>query len=263
MTDTDLKDKIVLITGGANGIGRAAAEAFLAEGSKVAIVDISEGDLAATAGDLDVGTERLITIPADVSRESDVASYVRRTVDVFGTIDVFINNAGIEGNVGALVDQSVADFDRLLAVNVRGSFLGLKYVLPVMYEKGSGAIVNTSSVGGLAAIGTGASPYATTKFAVAGLTRLAAREAAAYGVRVNSVHPGMTDTGMNRRLEKGHAAASSKNSPDAGTNNAGMSIPLERWADPAEIAQGMVFLASAGASYVAGSQLVIDGGLLA
>ncbi|MCZ8548618.1 SDR family NAD(P)-dependent oxidoreductase, partial [Mesorhizobium qingshengii] len=128
MTYSDLAGKTVLITGGANGLGAAAAKAFLSEGCKVAIVDISADDLTRRATDLGAQAEQLITIAADVSKEADVKRYVQETINHFGTIDVFFNNAGIEGKVAPIVDQKTEDFDRVMAINVRGCWLGLKYV---------------------------------------------------------------------------------------------------------------------------------------
>jgi len=199
MTYDSLRDKVVLITGGAGGIGSAAARAFLDEGCKVALVDVSEKALAQVTARLEPWAERLITMTADVSEEEQVAGYVETTMAAFGTIDVFFNNAGIEGKVAPLVDQTIDNFDRVMRVNVRGSFLGLKHVLPIMYAKQSGAVINTSSVGGLTAgPGQGVTPYVTSKFAITGLTRLAAVESAKYHVRVNSIHPSPVETRMMR-----------------------------------------------------------------
>lgn len=252
MTYSDLSGKVVLITGGASGLGAAAAEAFLAEGCKVAIVDISEEALAETAGRLDA-SDRLITVVADVSREEDVQRYVERTVEAFGTIDVFFNNAGIEGKVAPIVEQKVEDFDRVIAINVRGCWLGLKYVLPVMYAKKSGSIINTSSIGGLVAGPLPVSPYVASKFAIHGLTRIAANESAGYHVRVNSVHPSPANTRMMRSLESGSGASQ---------ENIAQSIPLGRYAEGEDVANMVLFLASDKSSFVTGSQFRVDGGML-
>ncbi len=149
-----LKDKIALITGGAAGIGLETARLFLAEGAKVALVDLNKDDLQKASDDL--GKEGdVLTITADVSSAEDVARYVEATVERFGRIDVFFNNAGIEGKVAPLVDQDIADFDRVIAVNVRGAFLGLQHVLPVMMRQKSGSVINMSSIaGGLQAVRT-------------------------------------------------------------------------------------------------------------
>lgn len=253
MTYADLAGKVVLITGGASGLGAAAAKAFLAEGCRVAIVDISDEALARTATDLNAGADRLLTIVADVSSEEDVKRYVKRTVETFGTIDVFFNNAGIEGKVAPIVEQKVEDFDRVMAINVRGCWLGLKYVLPVMYAKKSGSVINTSSIGGLVAGPMPISPYVASKFAIHGLTRIAANESAPYQVRVNSVHPSPANTRMMRSLESGSGVSQ---------ENIAQSIPLGRYAEGEDVANMVLFLASGKSSFVTGSQFRVDGGML-
>lgn len=253
MTYPDLENKVALVTGGAAGLGAAAAKAFLAEGCKVAIVDISADTLAKTAADLAVDSDRLISIVADVSKEEDVKRYVDETVAAFGTIDIFFNNAGIEGKVAPIVEQSVEDFDRVMAINVRGSWLGLKYVLPVMYAKKSGSVINSSSIGGLVSGPMPVSPYVTSKFAVHGLTRVVANEAAAYQVRVNSIHPSPVNTQMMRSLEQGSGASQ---------EDIAKGIPLGRYAEVEDIANMVLFLASEKSSFVTGSQFRIDGGML-
>lgn len=253
MTYPDLAQKVVLITGGAGGLGAAAAAAFLAENCKVAIVDIAADALARTAADLGGGPDRLITIAADVSKEEDVKRYVDKTVAAFGTIDVFFNNAGIEGKVAPIVDQKTEDFDRVIAINVRGCWLGMKYVLPVMYAKKSGSVINTSSIGGLVAGPMPVSPYVTSKFAIHGMTRVVANEAARYQVRVNSVHPSPVNTRMMRSLERGSGASQEA---------IASSIPLGRYAESQDIANMVLFLASEKSSFVTGSQFRVDGGML-
>lgn len=253
MTYPDLANKVALITGGAAGLGAAAAKAFLAEGCKVVIVDISAENLAETAAELGENTENLIAIVADVSKEEDVKRYVDETLKSFGTIDIFFNNAGIEGKVAPIVEQSVEDFDRVMAINVRGSWLGLKYVLPVMYAKKSGSVINSSSIGGLVSGPMPVSPYVTSKFAIHGLTRVVANEAAAFQVRVNSIHPSPVNTQMMRSLEQGSGASQA---------DIASTIPLGRYAESEDIANMVVFLASEKSSFVTGSQFRVDGGML-
>ncbi|MCL2470414.1 MAG: glucose 1-dehydrogenase [Propionibacteriaceae bacterium] len=258
-TYQDLADKVVLITGGGGGIGKAAARAFLGQGCSVALVDIAAGPLAEVAADLAAPEGRLITITADISKEEDVRAYVAETVRVFGTIDVFFNNAGIEGKVAPLVDQNMDDVDKVFAINIRGTYMGLKHVLPVMYAKKSGCVINTSSVGGLTAgPALGTTPYVTSKFAITGLTRLAANESAAYNVRVNSVHPAPANTGMMRRLEEGIAPGHGEEAKQA--ISAG--IPLGRYAEAEDVAKAVLFLASEASSFITGDQLRVDGGQL-
>lgn len=254
----ELKDRVALITGGAAGLGAATARAFLDEGARVAIVDISADALAATAARLGDGPDRLITVTADVSSDADVRRYVDTTVEAFGRIDVFFNNAGIEGKVAPIVDQTVEDFDRVIAVNVRGTWLGMHHVLPVMYRQESGSVINSSSIAGLAAGPLPISPYVTSKFAITGMTRIAAWEAAAHHVRVNSIHPSPVNTRMMRSLEAG------ANPPDAerARNEMTAAIPLGRYAESEDIADLVLFLASDASSFITGSQYRIDGGML-
>lgn len=255
----DLQGKVAIVTGGAGGLGVAIAQAFLAQGSKVTLVDISADALGTAVATLGATEDDVLTVAADVSKEADVKAYVDATVAKFGTVDVFVNNAGIEGKVAPLVDQTMADVDRVFDINIRGSFMGLKYVLPVMYAKKSGSVVNMSSVGGLTAgPGLGVTPYVTSKFAITGLTRLAANESAAYQVRVNSVHPSPVNTEMMRRLEKGFAPGHER---EAGEGIAA-GIPLGRYAEASDIASAVLFLASDASGFVTGDQLRVDGGLL-
>lgn len=253
MTYPELADKVVVITGGAAGLGAATAKAFLDEGAKLVLVDISGDALAETAQKLGAGQDRLITVTADVSKEDDVKRYVEEAVTRFGTIDVFFNNAGIEGKVAPIVEQSVEDFDRVIAINVRGAWLGLKHVLPIMYEKKSGSVINTSSVGGLFSGPLPVSPYVTSKFAVHGLTRVVANEAAAHQVRVNSIHPSPVNTRMMRSLESGSGSTEEQFAK---------AIPLGRYAEGEDIASLVLFLASDRSSFITGSQIRIDGGTL-
>lgn len=249
----DLEGKIALITGGAGGIGAGAAQAFLAAGAKVAIVDISQETLDATVADLGADPNSLLAIVADVSKEVDVKRYVDTTVNKWGRIDVFFNNAGIEGKVAPIVNQDVADFDRVIAINIRGSWLGLHHVLPVMYQQQSGSVINTSSIGGLAAGPAPVSPYVASKFAITGLTRIAATESAPYQVRVNSIHPSPANTRMMRALEEGSGVTQA---------DIAAGIPLGRYAEVDDIANLVLFLASDQSSFITGSEHRIDGGML-
>ena len=253
----ELQDKVVLITGAAGGIGTATAKAFADQGARLVLVDMAADALAATAAGLNLG-DRVVTVTADVSQEADVKAYVDAAVQAFGTIDVFFNNAGVEGKVAPIVDQQMADFDRVIAINVRGSFMGLKYVLPVMYAKGRGAVINMSSIGGLVAGPAPVTPYVTSKFAITGLTRLAANESAPHGVRVNSVHPSPVNTQMMRRIEEGAAPGAAEEA----AKSIAAGIPMGRYAEPEEIANAVVFLASDAAAFIVGDQLRVDGSQL-
>ncbi|WP_289041138.1 SDR family oxidoreductase [uncultured Aliiroseovarius sp.] len=252
-----LQDKIALITGGAAGIGMETARLFLNEGAKVALVDLDEDDLAKAAEALN-GQGEVLTIAADVSKSEDAARYVRETVDAYGRIDVFFNNAGIEGKVAPLVDQKIEDFDRVMAVNVRGAFLGLQHVLPVMIDQKSGSVINMSSIAGLKG-SPNVAPYITSKHAVVGLTRAAAIEVGATGVRVNSVHPSPVNTRMMRSLEDGFNPGHG----DAVKDQLTAGIPLGRYGESADIAALVLFLASDEAAFITGAQYPVDGGMAA
>ncbi|MCI2393900.1 SDR family oxidoreductase [Aliiroseovarius sediminis] len=252
-----LQEKIALITGGAAGIGLETARLFLNEGAKVALVDLDEDDLAKAAEALN-GQGEVLTIAADVSKSEDAARYVRETVDAYGRIDVFFNNAGIEGKVAPLVDQKIEDFDRVMAVNVRGAFLGLQHVLPVMIDQKSGSVINMSSIAGLKG-SPNVAPYITSKHAVVGLTRAAAIEVGATGVRVNSVHPSPVNTRMMRSLEDGFNPGHG----DAVKDQLTAGIPLGRYGESADIAALVLFLASDEAAFITGAQYPVDGGMAA
>ena len=250
-----LQDKIAVITGGSGGIGKATAARFLAEGAAVVLVDIDQASLDAAREALG-GGDRVLTVQADVGNEDDVRRYVQAALDRFGRIDVFFNNAGIEGKVAPLEQQDTATFDKVIAINVRGAFLGLKHVLPHMYAAGTGSVVNTSSVAGLDG-SAGVLPYVTSKHALTGMTKVAALEAAAHGVRVNSIHPSPVNTRMMRSLEAGF------DPDDAEAAKAAMekAIPLGRYGEAADIANLVLFLASDDSSFVTGAQYRIDGGM--
>ena len=252
-----LADKVALITGGAAGIGLETARLFLSEGAKVALVDLRESDLSDTARDLGNSGD-VLTIAADVSSVEDCERYVAQTVVKFGRIDVFFNNAGIEGKVAPLIDQKIKDFDRVMAVNVRGAFLGLQHVLPVMIGRKSGSVINMSSIAGLKG-SPNVAPYITSKHAVVGLTRAAAIEAAGHNVRVNSVHPSPVNTRMMRSLEEGFNPGRG----DEVKQQLSDTIPLGRYGESLDIANLVLFLASDDSAFITGAQYPVDGGMAA
>ncbi|WP_145942959.1 SDR family NAD(P)-dependent oxidoreductase [Corynebacterium glyciniphilum] len=252
---TRLANKVAIITGGAGGIGKATARRFLEEGAKVVIVDMSAAALESARDELsELGDIR--AVQADVTKEEDVANYVKETVDTFGTVDILFNNAGIEGKIQPLVDVAAEDFEKVQAVNVLGVFLGLKHVLPVLTEKNSGSIINMSSNAGLDGTAN-LSPYVASKHAVSGLTKTAALELEGSGVRVNSVHPSPVNTRMMRSIESGF---NEEDSESARRDFAGR-IPLGRYAESVDVANLVLFLASDESTFITGAQYRVDGGM--
>lgn len=252
-----LSGKIALITGGAAGIGLQTAHLFLEEGAKLALVDLDQADLDRAADALGQ-PDNVLTIAADVASADATKAYVDQTVERFGRIDIFFNNAGIEGKVAPLADQKIEDFDKVIAVNVRGAFLGLQHVLPVMAGQGGGSIINMSSIAGLKG-SPNLAPYITSKHAVVGMTRAAAIEAAPANVRVNSVHPSPINTRMMRSLEDGF-------SPGHGGEvkaQLEQSIPLGRYGEATDVANLVLFLASDESRFITGAQYPVDGGMAA
>lgn len=250
-----MQDKVIVITGGSGGIGKETAARFLEEGASVMLVDIDEAGLDTTRKALG-GGERVLTAKADVSNEDDVKKYVQSAIDTFGRIDVLFNNAGIEGKVAPLEEQDTAMFDKVMAINVRGAYLGLKHVLPHMYNAGSGSVINTSSISGLQG-SADILPYVTSKHAVTGMTKVAALEAARHNVRVNSVHPSPVNTRMMRSLEAGFAPGDA----DAAKATLEKAIPLGRYGEVGDIASLVLFLASDESRFITGAQYRIDGGM--
>ncbi|WP_433755172.1 glucose 1-dehydrogenase [Nocardia sp. CA-135398] len=237
-----LDDKVALITGAARGMGAEHVRRFIAEGARVLFGDVldEQGEqLAAETG--------ARYLHHDVTSEADWAAAVRTAVDEFGRLDVLVNNAGLL-RFQRIAEMSLADFTTIMTVNVTGTWLGIKSAAPAM--TGGGAIVNISSVEGFVGA-AGLSAYSASKFAIRGLTKSAARELGANGIRVNSIHPGGIATPMT-------AAAGS--GVDGNAFFAGLPIP--RWGQPGEVSEAAVFLASDAASYCTGTEVVIDGGML-
>ncbi|HET6308789.1 MAG TPA: glucose 1-dehydrogenase [Rhodopila sp.] len=251
----DFHGKVALITGGGNGIGRATALGFASRGAKVVVVDRDEAAGEATAGVLRQQGGEAVFVAADVTRSVDVQNYVKVALERYGAIDCFHNNAGIEGRVAPTHQYDEDMFDLVMAVNVRGVFLGLRHVLPVMLRQGRGSVVNTASVAGLVA-SPGMPAYVASKHAVIGLTKTAAGEVARAGVRVNCVCPGPIDTRMIHSLE------TMLNPDDPGSVGARYqgSIPIGRYGSAEEVANLVVFLSSDLASNITGAQYVVDGG---
>lgn len=248
------KDKVAVVTGAANGLGLDAAQGFAREGARVLLVDRDPAVHDAAAALRAEGHDAQSRI-ADVTRAADVASYVAAAVETWGGIHCFFNNAGIEGHVRPLVEQEEEVFDAVMAVNVKGVFLGLRAVLPVMLRQGSGAVVNTASTAALAG-SMGLAPYVGSKHAVLGITRSVAGEVARQGVRVNAVCPGPTETRMIHSLEDQAGLRGVNDAAERYKAN----IPLGRYSTPAEVTAAVLFLCSDAASAITGAHLQVDGG---
>ena len=247
-----LQNKVAIITGGAGSIGKTTAKLFLEEGAKVLIVDLNESQLKEVQTEL--ANENVAIFAADVSKANEVESYVNEAIKRLGKIDVFFNNAGIEGVVKPIVDYPEDVFDKIIAVNVKGIWLGNKYVLPKITDGGS--IILTSSVAGLLGF-AGLGAYVVSKHAVVGIMRTSAIEAAPRKIRVNSIHPSPVNNRMMRSIEEGASAGNG----EAVKKQFEATIPMKRYAEPIEIAQLVLFLASDQSQFITGTTQVIDGGL--
>jgi NAD(P)-dependent dehydrogenase (short-subunit alcohol dehydrogenase family) len=243
--------KVVVITGGSGGIGSAAAKIFAENGAKLVLVGTSTEKTEQKARDLGLKDGDYLALAADVSKENDVKAYVDASVERFGRIDVFFNNAGVEGSVANTADITSDDMEKVYAVNLMGVHYGLKHVLKVMLKQKSGSIINTASLAGLRGF-PGMGAYVASKHAVVGLTRAAALEVALDGIRINAVCPAPVETRMMESLEKGFGEGAREIFEKG--------VPMNRYANPEEIGQLVYFLASDKASFITGGIYTIDGG---
>lgn len=242
-----LAGKVALVTGAAGGQGAAAARRFVAEGARVVIADVRDEEGKALADELGAHYRHL-----DVSDEDEWAAAVAEVVDVYGPPTVLVNNAGIL-HFALLQDTTLADYLRVVQVNQVGTFLGMRAVAPLMTEARTGSIVNISSVEGLAATPL-LTAYTASKFAIRGMTKVAALELAGKGVRVNSVHPGAIETGL---------LPSALGGQPVDLTYVGKRVPMRRVGQPPEIAELVLFLASDESSYCTGAEFIADGGVTA
>jgi NAD(P)-dependent dehydrogenase (short-subunit alcohol dehydrogenase family) len=250
-----LEQKIAIITGAAGGIGAATAETFIREGARVMLVDREAEALMRLADELGPNAAYCA---ADVTSADDAQRYVRATVERFDGVDILFANAGVEGTVASIAELPIEAFDRVLAVNVRGVFLAMKYAIPEIVKRGGGSILITSSVAGV--IGSpGLSAYVTSKHAIVGLAKTAALELAAQHVRVNTIHPGPIDNRMMRGIE-GQLAPGHGEEVKRGFE---AQVPMARYGTNQEIANLALFLASADAAYCPGAMFLADGGFTA
>jgi len=249
-----LDGRVAVVTGAAGVIGRATAHLLAERGAKIVAVDRKAADPKSAAGDLPLSA-KAIAVTADVTDENDVAEYVRVALEEFGGIDVFYNNAGVEGEVKPITEYTLEAFRRVIDVNVIGVFLGLKHVLPVMLKQNKGSIINTASIAGLVG-----SPkiavYSASKHAVIGLTKSVAWECTGTGVRVNCVCPGLIESRMLSAIFQGRFGGNTPPPMERIVDR----IPARRLGQATEVASIVAFLASDDASYVSGSAYTVDGG---
>ncbi|MCC6949805.1 MAG: SDR family oxidoreductase [Bradyrhizobiaceae bacterium] len=248
-----LAGKAAIVTGAAGNIGLATARLFVKEGAKVLLVDRDEASLAAAMQEL--GSGQAEALAADVTKPADIERYAARAVERFGGIDIFFNNAGIEGPIAPIEDYPDDGFERVMAVNATGVFLGVKHVLPKMREWGS--MIITSSImglrGGVRGIG-----YSASKHAVIGIMRAAAKHAGPRHIRVNTIHPGFVESAMFRRIVEENV----KLGIDVPDEFYLKQVPFGTFVTPHEIAQTVLFLASDESRQVTGQTIAIDGGYL-
>ena len=247
-----LQDKVAVITGGGGSIGAATARLFAAEGARVVVADVDQPALAAVVGDL--GPDRAASAVADVTDSLQVGAAVALAVERFGRLDVAFANAGVFGVNAPIVDYPEDVFDRVLAINVRGAFLLAKHALAAMSDGGS--MIFNSSVVGLMSDATIAG-YATSKHAIVGLMRTAAREVADRGIRVNTIHPGPVDNEFQHRIEVSATGEDEARAAELFEER----IPLARHASPDEIARAVLFLAGDDSAFMTGATLNVSGGL--
>lgn len=246
-----MEGKVALVTGAASGLGLATAKAFAEAGASVVLADWDENSVYAAARTLADTGYKTFAIKCDVSDDKQVEEMVRKTVSVFGRLDAAYNNAGVQNELANAAEQRREDFDRVTGINYRGIWSCMKYELQQMEKQGSGAIVNCSTIGGILG-GAGRGTYHGAKHGVIGLTKSAALEYAALGIRINSICPGLFQTAMSDQM----IAAGQRDALDAMLRQ----VPAGRLGRPEEIASAVLWLCSDGASMVVGHTLVVDGG---
>ena len=247
-----LQDKVAIITGAATGIGRATALLFAKEGASVVVADINEDDAQRTVADIEDKGGSARFVQTDVSEAEDVQALMERSAEEMGGIDVIVNNAGAQRS-GAVTEFEESEWDLLMRVNPRSCFLGAKYGVPYLRERGGGSIVNVSSLAGLKG-GPGMTAYSASKGAIIAFTRALAEELAPDNIRANSVCPGWIDTPFNEPAIEFMGGRAQQEEMVQQT------VPLKRQGTSEEIAPGILYLASDASSYVTGQELVIDGG---
>lgn len=252
----NFNDKVVIITGAAGGIGATTARLFAEKGAKLVLVDLDQGGLQELVRTLNLPKDSCLIKTANVANEEEVKAYAKEAVAKYGKIDIFINNAGVEGKVQSIMETTAENLDFVLGVNVKGVYFGLKHVMGIMNKQKGGCIINTSSIAGF--IGSpGLGCYVASKHAVIGITKTAALEGASFGVRVNAVCPGPVENRMMRSIEEGTLPGDA----ELVKQEMASTIPLGRYATNREVANLICFLASENAQYINGVCYRIDGGL--
>ncbi len=246
-----LENKIAIVTGSAFGMGESTARIFAREGARVVVADIAEEDAKKVVAQISADGGDAIFVRLDVSKEADWATAIRTTVERYGRLDILVNNAGVSGALPDL--NSLADYDRVMAINARGTFMGMQSALPEMRKAGGGSIVNLSSISGIIGQTNVHMGYNGAKAAIHIMTKAAAVQFAKDNIRVNSVHPGMMPP-----MRSGQAGADPSLRAKALD-----AVPLKRAGRPEEAAYAVLFLASDEASYITGTEIIVDGGYLA
>ena len=247
------RGKVALVTGGASGFGEAIAQRFALEGASVVVADVDEGRGKSVAASIEAAEGRALFVRADVSRSQDVRSMVAATREAFGGLDVLVNNAGFSHRTMPMWELPEEDYDRVFATNTKGVYLGVKYAVPVLRERGGGSIVNTASIGAVAPR-PGVTVYNATKGAVVTMTRGLAVELARFNIRVNAVNPVAADTPFMK------GAIGVERLPEEIRKTLIAGIPLGRLTEPSDVAAAVLFLASDDAAFLTGVCLDVDGG---
>lgn len=250
-----LNNKVAVITGAAGGIGASTAKLFVDEGASVVMADLEEEAIRKAAEEQGI-SDKVVICAGDVTSPDDNVEFVKAAEEAFGGLDIFLANAGIEGVVKPLTEYPIDTFDKVLNVNVKGAFLGIRAAMPAMQKRGGGSIILTSSVAGLQGTGQ-VCAYTTSKHAVIGLMRDASKEGAPAGIRVNTVNPSPVENRMMRSLEEGFAPGKGEEMHETFKTM----IPMQRYAENEEIANMMLFLASDESSFVTGQVHAVDGGM--